>query len=155
MKTENVKFAETLLSILPKDIQSDLLDLLAVQKPKQFSVFTDIKTFDDACVACGTSEKEFYLKFSDMLLDADTFAYEQLKIVVRAINQGWYPNWNDGNQRKWYPYFNLSSGFGFSDSLYGCEYANTSSGSRFCFETEDKASYAGQQFLAIYKEVIL
>lgn len=62
--------------------------------------FTEIKTFDEACKACGTSEEEFYLEWSDRLLPSDTFAYEQLKLITKAINQGWTPDWNNTSQRK-------------------------------------------------------
>lgn len=115
--------------------------------------FTDIKTFDDACKYFGTTEEEFNLKLGD-LLPSDTFAYEQLKLIVKAINQGWTPDWGNTNQRKWWPYFNLSSGFGFSSSSYFYGGTLTDTGSRLCFETEEKSNYAATQFLSIYEEFI-
>lgn len=154
MKNKNKEFAEALFSILPEDIKSELIARLVPAGEKKFLKFTDIKTFEDACIASGTSEKEFYLRFSDFLLDADTFAYEQLKLVVKAINQGWIPDWNNTDQRKWWPYFNLSSGFGFSRSYYEYESAITDVGSRLCFETSEKSNYAANQFIDLYKEFL-
>jgi hypothetical protein len=112
--------------------------------------FRSIKTFDDACESLDINPN---IRF---LIEAqnDEIAYKKLKIIIKAINQGWQPNWNDTNQCKWYPYFNLSSGFGFSDSDCYYDDARTDVGSRLCFETEEKANYAGKQFLSIYKDFL-
>ena len=77
-----------------------------------------------------------------------------LKMVAKAINQGWVPDWNNSDQKKWWPWFNLSSGFGFSDSCYYYGLASTAVGSRLCFETEEKSDYAANQFMEIYKEFL-
>lgn len=76
-------------------------------------------------------------------------------MVAKAINKGWEPDWNNSNQYKWWPYFDLSSGFGFSYSDYGYGGTDTSaSGSRLCFESEDKSEYAATQFIEIYKQFL-
>jgi hypothetical protein len=109
--------------------------------------YEGIKTFDDACKALGVTPEEI-LNAND---SSDENAYKKLKIVVKAINQGWTPDWTNTDQRKYYPYFVLSSGFGFSASYYYFVYADTIVGSRLCFETYEQASYAGQQFLELYR----
>jgi hypothetical protein len=120
---------------------------------KEFDYKT-IKSFDDACRACGTTEEEFNAKFKNLGLDSDTISYEKLKIITKAINNGWTPDWNNTRQYKWWPWFRLSSGFGFDGS--GCDYgyAGTSVGSRLCFESEAKSDYAAEQFIDIYEEYI-
>lgn len=122
-------------------------------KPKNFR---DIKTFNDVCLENGTTEQEFNDRFENLGLDLDTIIYEKMKLMVKAINQGWIPDINNTNQRKWYPYFDISaSGLGFSLSAYGYSYSITSAGSRLCFETEEKSNYAGTQFIEIYQQFIL
>jgi len=116
--------------------------------------FTDIKTFADACEECATTEKEFNERFDNLGLDPDTINYEKLKIVAKAINKGWAPNWDNSDQYKYWPYFNLSSGFGFSLSGYSCVSPSTAVGSRLCFETREKSNYAAQQFIDIYEQFI-
>jgi len=116
--------------------------------------YTDIKTFADACEECGTTEEEFNERFASLGLDADTINYEKAKIVVKAINQGWTPDWSNSNQYKYWPYFNLSSGFGFSDSVYDFGNASTTVGSRLCFETKEKCTYAAKQFIDIYEQFL-
>lgn len=112
--------------------------------------FNEIKTFEDAC-------EELQIDPANVFFVGDTDderAYKKLKIVVRAINQGWVPNWNNTNERKWWPYFNLSSGFGFSDS--DCDYGHTFTavGSRLCFESEEKSNYCATQFIELYKQFL-
>ena len=112
--------------------------------------FNEIKTFEDACEVLD-------IDADSVISDQDTSdeaAYKKLKVVVKAINQGWTPDWNNSNQYKWYPYFNLSSGFGFSATGYHYGNAITLVGSRLCFESEEKAKYAGKQFLQLYKELL-
>jgi len=84
----------------------------------------------------------------------DEIAYKKLKIIAKAINQGWTPDWNNTDQKKWYPWFRMSSGFGFALTDYTYTHANTDVGSRLCFETKEKAEYAGKQFEEIYKQLL-
>ena len=115
---------------------------------------TDIKTFADACEECGTTEEEFNELFGHIGLSDDTIAYEKMKIIVKAINQGWTPDWSNSDQYKYWPYFNLSSGFGFSGSDYDCDGTDAGVGSRLCFETREKSNYAAQQFIDIYEQFL-
>ena len=48
----------------------------------------------------------------------------------------------------------LSSGFGFSNSNYNYDNTNTNVSSHLCFESEEKAKYAGNQFLQLYKDFL-
>jgi hypothetical protein len=114
--------------------------------------YKTFKTFSGACIACNTTEQEFNTKFNNLGLDPDTIAYEKLKIIAKAINEGWQPDWNDRSQEKWFPVFNLSSGFGFSIS--DCHYSIADVGSRLCFESEKKSNYAATQFIDIYRDFI-
>jgi hypothetical protein len=112
--------------------------------------FTDIKTFEDACDELGIDPCNVIIANCT----PDEIAYKKLKIIVKAINQGWTPDWSNTNQRKWYPWFNLSSGFGFSGSGYGYDCTDSDVGSRLCLESEEKSDYAAKQFIDLYKEFI-
>jgi hypothetical protein len=116
-------------------------------KPKDFE---SIRTFEDACAKIGIDPGKVF----DGSETSDEIAYKKLKIITAAINQGWKPNWNDVDQRKWYPWFNLSSGFGFDDSYYDFVHSFAGSGSRLCFESEEKSTYAGTQFIDLYEQFI-
>ena len=114
--------------------------------------FDEIKTFEGACTELGINPG---LVFND-LDSPDEIAYKKLKVIAKAINQGWSPDWSDSNQYKYYPYFKvLSSGFGFSDALYDSTGTDTSVGSRLCFESREKSDYAASQFVDLYKQFLL
>lgn len=114
----------------------------------------DIKTFEDACEALGITN-ESHTPIFDEDEAPDEIAYKKLKVIVAAINQGWQPDWSNSDQYKYYPYFNLSSGSGFSGR--GCDfgYSYSSVGSRLCFESKEKCLYAAEQFKSIYKDFFI
>ena len=111
--------------------------------------FDEIKTFQDACI-----ELEVSNDVNHEGDQPDEIAYKKLKVIVKAINQGWVPDWTNTNQAKWWPWFNLSSGFGFSHSYYHCDLTITAVGSRLCFETEEKSDYAAKQFIQLYQDLL-
>jgi len=116
--------------------------------------FRDIKTFEDACEELGITNESCHPIF-DEEESPDEIAYKKLKIIIKAINQGWEPDWSNSNEYKYWPYFNLSSGFGFSGSGYYCAFTYSGVGSRLCFETREKCEYAANQFLDLYKQFLI
>ena len=148
-------FVRVLLSVLPADIIQELNgQLLEKQETKEIKHFTDIKTFDDACRVCSITEEQFNYDNNLLDLDSDTIAYEKLKIIVKAINSGLTPDWDNASQPKYYAWFNLSSGSGFSYSAYLYDYSDTCVGSRLCFESKEKCEYSAKQFRDIYEEFL-
>ena len=118
--------------------------------------YKSIKTFEDACKKTGIETTEPEIKAAHIEPVKAMIAYYKLVIIFMAINNGWKPDWSDHNQWKYYPWFYvLSSGFGFDASHYACAGSHTTVGSRLCFESEEKADYAGKQFTAIYEEFLI
>ena len=121
-------------------------------KPKDFR---DIQTMNDVFLEVGMTEQEFHLRYGNIGLDDDTINYEKAKLMAKAINQGWLPDWNKQDEKKWYPYFEVSpSGAGFSDSAYNFTRTGTDVGSRLCFESREKAEHAGKKFIEIYNQFL-
>jgi hypothetical protein len=116
----------------------------------QKRTFNEIKTFEDACEELSVIPGDV----TGIGCTSDEIAYKKLKVIVKAINQGWIPDWSNSDQHKWNPWFNLSSGFGFSYTAYYYDYSNSSVGSRLCFESEEKARYTANQFLDLYKRFL-
>ncbi len=141
--------AKRLFETAPDWFQKQLINEFgeATFKTKEFE---KIKTFEDACNMLGIDPASV-INENDQ---PDEKAYKQLKVIIKAINSGWEPNWNDTNQYKWFPVFNLSSGFGFSGSGY--DYTDTDAyvGSRLCFESEEKSNYVATQFEGLYKDYL-
>jgi hypothetical protein len=113
--------------------------------------FDSIKTFEDACEELEI-DPTTVVNSTDQ---PDEAAYKKLKIIIRAINQGWIPDRDDTKQRKCWPFFNLANaGFVTSYVNYAPSLAYANFGFRLCFESEEKANYAGRQFLKLYKEFL-
>jgi len=110
----------------------------------------EIKSFEDACALLG-------IKVSDVLSKYDTKdeeAYKKLKVIVKALNDDWELDWDDTNQKKWYCWFKMGSGFGFDGTVWITAHTR-GSGSRLCFKNEKLAKYAGETFTDIYKSFLI
>jgi hypothetical protein len=115
------------------------------------NTYESIKTFEDACARLQIIPGKLFHKLDT----PDEIAYKKLKVISRAIHDGWLPDWKNTDQRKWFPWFSvLSSGFGFSGSFFSYVITAASVGSRLCFESEEKATYVGNQFLQLYEELL-
>jgi hypothetical protein len=147
--TIDLKTARKLYDSVP-DFFKEQLENSFTKEALSKKKFTDIRTFEDACEALGIDPDAVCVATDTK----DEAAYKKIKVVIAAINQGWTPDWNNSNQRKWWPYFVLSSGFGFSRTDCNCDNANSDVGSRLCFETSEKAEYAGKQFTDLYKDFL-
>ncbi|WP_286753895.1 MULTISPECIES: hypothetical protein [Sphingobacterium] len=122
-------------------------------EPKIFNSYKDIKTIDDACAALGIDLVIFLDGIKN--LTPDTNAYEQLKVVVRALNGGEHMDYKDEDEYKYFPYFNSvgsASGFSFRDCGYG--HSDSSVGSRLAYKSREIAEYAGKQFIGLYDQHI-
>jgi hypothetical protein len=114
--------------------------------------FRDIKTYQDAVNAMPVSKEDvIYNNDPDYVV-----ALKQLRHIIKVVNGSSFKvDWTNGRQPKWRPWFDLSSGFRFSDSSYTYSYTDSGGGSRLCFETEEKSDYVAKQFIELYKIVIL
>lgn len=111
---------------------------------------------------------------------ADIMAYVTLRVITEALNEGWKPQFTEGERRwyAWYDFLTKEEVEGMSDeekeerrvvgrASYGaiaggglvCSYAyyvSTSSytgyGSRLAFKNEELAEYAAKQFGDIYAD---
>ena len=127
------------------------LDEILVEKKKPTLKITDkIKTFEDAC----DHLQEVAITFPQGIPKA-VIAFYKLSIIIKALNQGWEPNWKDNREYKYYPWFEQSpSGFGFSAAGYDFWGARTHVGSRLCLKTEKLTLYAGKQFESLYNDFL-
>jgi len=117
-----------------------------------------IKSFNDAIceLSCNDNDVLFYKQLLNQRdCPVHLLNYQGVIIITKALNEGWTPNWNDTNERKWYPWFRiLSSGLVFDGTYYAYGYTDTSVGSHLCFKNEELSTYAGKQFTEIYKNYL-
>lgn len=118
--------------------------------------YKSIKSFEDACNKLNIDPKIPDVSGIPEEFKKPIIAGYKLMIIYKAINNEWKPNWNNRDQYKYYPWFGvLSSGFGFSTSLYFYTITDTDVGSRLCTDTSEKALYIAKQFEAEYKDYLL
>lgn len=138
-KEADAKGKALLSSLLGEDMFTNLLN-------------GKIETFEEALEHQGIEKTAF--EESCKGLEKDEIAYKKIKIISKVLNNGWTPDWNNSNEGKYYPYFDMRSGVGFSGSGYVRGYSFTVVGSRLCFKSSDLAIYAGKQFENIYKDFL-
>jgi len=115
-----------------------------------------VKTIEDAISELGADDEDIkaLLAIKDLSIPQHIIAQLQLIIIAKALNEGWTPDWNDSNQSKYYPWFNMKSSSVGGFVCDGFDYWATIShvGSRLCFKSRELAEYAGKQFKDIYEE---
>jgi len=81
-------------------------------------------------------------------------AFQNLCIVIEALNEGWTPDWEDKNQAKYYNYFRMKGGFSYHAVNYNYyNLTHTYVPSALCFKSEALARYCAKQFEQLYKDL--
>ncbi len=118
-----------------------------------------VKTFKDACkvqrVSIWVRLFLFILSIGAMFSREIKayLAFAKITIILRALNEGWEPDWSN-SEPKFYPWFAVS-GSGLSCYGYDSTNATTFVGSRLVLRYRDLAMYAGQQFLPLYEDMMI
>ena len=117
-----------------------------------------VKSFEDACKVLDITPSVPVVTGIPEKYQKPLIANYQLMVIAEALNEGWTPDWSNGEWDKWYPWFNMdntSSAGRFS--FCGADYLRSGShvGSRLCFKSEELADYAGTQFLELYRELFV
>lgn len=111
---------------------------------------------------------------------ADIMAYVTLRVITEALNEGWKPQFTEG-ERRWYAWYDFltkeevegmsdeekeerrvvgrassgayaSGGLVYSYANYVSTFSHTGLGSRLAFKNEELAEYAAKQFGDIYAD---
>ena len=120
-----------------------------------------VKTFQDACAELGLKPSDNLIGYVDVASSKDLFsieAYARLIIIIRALNEGWVPDWTDSNQTKYYPWFDMRaapSGSGLSFNASDYSYTRSSVGSRLCLKSAELAKYVATQFNNEFKDFFI
>ena len=118
---------------------------------KPISIIDRVKTYEDALKVLGRNH------FNENNLYPREIARRKLEIIIEAMNEGWKPDCGNYSQLKWYPYFYRSYvGLRCScDHSPSVAFAFAYFGVRLCYKSKEIADYVGQQFLELYKEMLL
>lgn len=116
-----------------------------------------INSYEDACADLGLNPEDLPFKNPKNNRQEAENAFHMLDVITESLLEGKRLDWEDSDQRKWYPVFNnysSGSGFRFLYSIYGWAYAAASGGARLCVDTEEKSNHLGTQFLAIWNKFL-
>lgn len=137
-----------------------------------------VKTFRDACREVCIDPSMYFIRCENE--PADVIAYMKLRVICKALNEGWEPQFTEGEER-WNPVFLLWSkeelslmsddqkakrhlidrylgdwaGFSYSVSENVIESYASNSASRLCLKSQQLADYCGKQFVNLWADFFL
>ena len=153
--------------------------LTLIDEPEK-EVRERIKTFEDACREIGIDAEAWNRDKISLGLEPDVLAFLKLRIIVKALNEGWEPQFTE-DECRYYPWFILYTreeynkldeeeksrvvfrSLNYAHALGGVSYAYAFSdsssagayiGVRLAFKTSELAAYCGRQFLDIWADFV-
>lgn len=115
-----------------------------------------IKSYEDACKALNLDPAN--LPVVDNLPEKDRkyiVAYYKLTVIIRALNEGWEPNWQDWDEYKYFNWFYIDfAGFACAAARGAVAGACAGIGSRLCFKNATLARYARETFESLYLDYL-
>ena len=122
------------------------------------NIIEKVKSFEDACKLLDITPSVPVVTGIPEKYQKPLIANYQLMVIAEALNEGWTPDWSNGEWDKWHPWFDMddsSSAGRFSFGASVDQDSDSTVGSRLCFKSEELADYAGTQFLELYRELFV
>ena len=135
-----------------------LLENLFGKRVFQKDITERVKSVEDAIKELGNDDVEVIQlnRMKSIGLQNHIIGNQELIVIAKALNEGWQPDWQNDNQYKYFPWFDMddSSSAG-RFSFCGSDYQRSGSfvGSRLCFKSRELSNYAENQFEDIYRKV--
>lgn len=140
-----------------KEGKQVLSDLFGKQVALYDNITDRVKSFEDACQVLGISTNVPEVKGLPRKHQKAIIANYKLIVIAEALNEGWKPNWQDSDEYKYYPWFDMSNpaGVGFSYTIHAASYTYAHFGSRLCLKNRELAIYFGQTFTDLFNDSLL
>lgn len=140
-----------------KEGKQVLSDLFGKQVALYDNITDRVKSFEDACQVLGISTNVPEVKGLPRKHQKAIIANYKLIVIAEALNEGWKPNWQDSDEYKYYPWFDMSNpaGVGYSNTNLAASITNASIGSRLCLKNRELAIYFGQTFTDLFNDSLL
>lgn len=110
-----------------KEGKQVLSDLFGKQVALYDNITDRVKSFEDACQVLGISTNVPEVKGLPRKHQKAIIANYKLIVIAEALNEGWKPNWQDSDEYKYYPWFDMSNPAGV-----GCSYTNNTASNSEC-----------------------
>lgn len=140
-----------------KEGKQVLSDLFGKQVALYDNITDRVKSFEDACQVLGISTNVPEVKGLPRKHQKAIIANYKLIVIAEALNEGWKPNWQDSDEYKYYPWFDMSNpaGVGYSNALNAASITYANFGSRLCLKNRELAIYFGQTFTDLFNDSLL
>lgn len=140
-----------------KEGKQVLSDLFGKQVALYDNITDRVKSFEDACQVLGISTNVPEVKGLPRKHQKAIIANYKLIVIAEALNEGWKPNWQDSDEYKYYPWFDMSNpaGVGYSSTNYTASLTSADFGSRLCLKNRELAIYFGQTFTDLFNDSLL
>lgn len=140
-----------------KEGKQVLSDLFGKQVALYDNITDRVKSFEDACQVLGISTNVPEVKGLPRKHQKAIIANYKLIVIAEALNEGWKPNWQDSDEYKYYPWFDMSNpaGVGYSNTYYTASHTSANVGSRLCLKNRELAIYFGQTFTDLFNDSLL
>lgn len=140
-----------------KEGKQVLSDLFGKQVALYDNITDRVKSFEDACQVLGISTNVPEVKGLPRKHQKAIIANYKLIVIAEALNEGWKPNWQDSDEYKYYPWFDMSNpaGVGYSSAHDTASYTDAAVGSRLCLKNRELAIYFGQTFTDLFNDSLL
>lgn len=140
-----------------KEGKQVLSDLFGKQVALYDNITDRVKSFEDACQVLGISTNVPEVKGLPRKHQKAIIANYKLIVIAEALNEGWKPNWQDSDEYKYYPWFDMSNpaGVGYSYTSNTASNTYASFGSRLCLKNRELAIYFGQTFTDLFNDSLL
>lgn len=140
-----------------KEGKQVLSDLFGKQVALYDNITDRVKSFEDACQVLGISTNVPEVKGLPRKHQKAIIANYKLIVIAEALNEGWKPNWQDSDEYKYYPWFDMSNpaGVGYSSTASTASHTPANFGSRLCLKNRELAIYFGQTFTDLFNDSLL
>lgn len=140
-----------------KEGKQVLSDLFGKQVALYDNITDRVKSFEDACQVLGISTNVPEVKGLPRKHQKAIIANYKLIVIAEALNEGWKPNWQDSDEYKYYPWFDMSNpaGVGCSSARRAASRTAANLGSRLCLKNRELAIYFGQTFTDLFNDSLL
>lgn len=169
-------------AISKEQVQNEMHKVFGEDTFKPKDIMERVKTFEDACHELGIEPDKWLQDKAELGFEPDVIAYMKLRIICKALNEGWEPQFTEDEWR-YYPWFTLwtedelseksdewktdrhlistgeyqtdYAGLAFANSPIAPSYTSAYIGSRLCLKSDTLAVYCGKQFINIWADFCL
>lgn len=169
-------------AISKEQVQNEMHKVFGEDTFKPKDIMERVKTFEDACHELGIEPDKWLQDKAELGFEPDVIAYMKLRIICKALNEGWEPQFTEDEWR-YYPWFTLwtedelseksdewktdrhlistgeyqtdYAGLVYANSLAAPSNTNASFGSLLCLKSDTLAVYCGKQFINIWADFCL